>query len=75
VTLPWRLVFADPPYRSDLAARAVLAIPAAALAPEAVIVIEHDRRKATPETLGSLLRTDHRRYGDTLVSFYTASTR
>jgi 16S rRNA (guanine966-N2)-methyltransferase len=73
--IPWRLVFADPPYRSDLAARAVLAIPAACLAPDAVIVIEHDRRNAPPEVLGSLLRTDHRRYGDTLVSFYTASSR
>lgn len=73
--VPWRLVFADPPYRSDLAARAVLAIPAACLAPDAVIVIEHDRRNAPPEALGSLLRTDHRRYGDTLVSFYTASSR
>jgi 16S rRNA (guanine(966)-N(2))-methyltransferase RsmD len=73
--VPWRLVFADPPYRSDLAARAVLAIPAACLAPDAVIVIEHDRRNAPPEALGSLLRTDQRRYGDTLVSFYTASTR
>jgi len=73
--VPWRLVFADPPYRSDLAARAVLAIPAACLAPDAVIVIEHDRRNVPPEALGSLLRTDQRRYGDTLVSFYTASTR
>ena len=73
--VPWRLVFADPPYRSDLAARAVLAIPAACLAPDAMIVIEHDRRNAPPESLGSLLRTDHRRYGDTLVSFYTASSR
>jgi 16S rRNA G966 N2-methylase RsmD len=40
------------------------------LAPDATIVIEHDRRHAPPETLGSLLRTDQRRYGDTLVSFY-----
>jgi 16S rRNA (guanine966-N2)-methyltransferase len=67
---PWRLVLVDPPYRSDLAARAVLAIPAAHLAPGAQIVIEHDRRNAPPEQLGSLLRTDQRRYGDTFVSFY-----
>ena len=67
---PWRVVFVDPPYRSDLATRAVLALPAAQLAPDAVIVIEHDRRNAPPEALGSLLRTDLRRYGDTLISFY-----
>jgi 16S rRNA (guanine966-N2)-methyltransferase len=65
---PWQLVFVDPPYRSDLATRAVQAL--ANLAPDAVIVIEHDRRNAPPDALGSLLRTDQRRYGDTLVSFY-----
>lgn len=67
---PWRLVFVDPPYRSDLATRAVLAISAEKLAAGAVIVIEHDRHNAPPEALGSLLRTDQRRYGDTLVSFF-----
>ncbi len=67
---PWRLVFVDPPYRSDLATRSVLAIDPAKLAPDAVIVIEHDRHNAPPEALGSLLRTDHRRYGDTMVSFF-----
>ncbi|HEX7843875.1 MAG TPA: 16S rRNA (guanine(966)-N(2))-methyltransferase RsmD [Kofleriaceae bacterium] len=67
---PWRLVFVDPPYRSDLAARAVTALPPGHLAPGAVIVIEHDRHNPPPETLGSLLRTDQRRYGDTLISFF-----
>jgi 16S rRNA (guanine966-N2)-methyltransferase len=67
---PWRLVFVDPPYASDLATRAVLALPAETLAPDAVIVIEHDRRNAPPESLGSLLRTDERRYGDTHIAFY-----
>ncbi len=70
---PWRLVFVDPPYASDLATRAVLALPAASLTTDAVIVIEHDRRNAPPDALGSLLRTDQRRYGDTLISFYEAS--
>lgn len=67
---PWRLVFVDPPYASDLATRAVLAIPPESLAPGAVIVIEHDRRNTPPDALGSLLRTDQRRYGDTMISFY-----
>jgi 16S rRNA (guanine966-N2)-methyltransferase len=67
---PWRLVFVDPPYRSELAARAVLALPSGRLAPDAVVVIEHDRRNAPPDALGTLLRTDLRRYGDTLISFF-----
>jgi 16S rRNA (guanine966-N2)-methyltransferase len=69
---PWALVFIDPPYASDLAARAVLALPTTSLAEKAVIVIEHDRRNPPPEPLGSLLRTDQRRYGDTYISFYEA---
>jgi 16S rRNA (guanine966-N2)-methyltransferase len=68
--VPWRLVFVDPPYRSDLATRAVLAIPRANLAQDVVIVIEHDRHNAPPDALGSLLRTDQRRYGDTMISFF-----
>jgi 16S rRNA (guanine966-N2)-methyltransferase len=71
---PWQLVFVDPPYRSDLALRALQTLARlsvlSVLAPDAVIVIEHDRRNAPPDALGSLLRTDQRRYGDTLVSFY-----
>jgi len=67
---PWQLVFIDPPYRSDLAVRAATALPPAHLAPGAVIVIEHDRHNEPPDPLGSLLRTDLRRYGDTLISFY-----
>ena len=69
---PWQLVLVDPPYASDLAVRAVQAIPRAHLAAGARFVIEHDKRHAPPEALGSLLRTDHRRYGDTLLSFYEA---
>jgi 16S rRNA (guanine966-N2)-methyltransferase len=67
---PWRLVFVDPPYRSDLATRAVAGLPLAHLATDAVIVIEHDRHNLPPDPLGSLLRTDQRRYGDTLISFF-----
>ena len=66
----WDVVFVDPPYASDLAVRAVTAIPAGNLAPTATIVIEHDRRHAPPDAFGSMVRTDERRYGDTLVSFY-----
>ena len=68
--VPWQVVFVDPPYASDLARRAVSALPTGSLAPGARVVIEHDRRGMPPESLGSLLRTDQRRYGDTMVSFF-----
>ena len=70
--VPWRLVFVDPPYRSDLATRAVAALPPDHLAADAVVVIEHDRHNVPPDQVGSLLRTDQRRYGDTLISFFAA---
>ncbi|HEY1557030.1 MAG TPA: 16S rRNA (guanine(966)-N(2))-methyltransferase RsmD [Kofleriaceae bacterium] len=69
--LAWNLVLVDPPYATDLAVRAALAA-APHVAADAVIVIEHDRRHAPPEAIGSLLRTDQRRYGDTWLSFYGA---
>jgi 16S rRNA (guanine966-N2)-methyltransferase len=66
----WRLVLVDPPYASDLGARVLAALPVVRLAPDAVIVVEHDRRHAPPDAVGSLLRTDLRRYGDTMISLY-----
>ena len=66
----WRWIFIDPPYASDLAVRAASAIPAEVMDSTTAVVIEHDRRNAPPEQLGSLLRTDLRRYGDTLISVY-----
>lgn len=66
----WRWVLIDPPYRSDLAVRAAEALPAEVLAEATRVVIEHDRRNPPPEALGTLLRTDLRRYGDTHLSFY-----
>ena len=68
--VPWRVVFVDPPYRSDLATRVLVALPKEHLAAGAVIVIEHDRHNAPPEAVGSLLRNDQRRYGDTLITLY-----
>jgi 16S rRNA (guanine966-N2)-methyltransferase len=71
---PFKLVLVDPPYASDLAVKVVTALPPAHLADGVVIVIEHDRRNAPPDALGSLVRTDERRYGDTLISLYETGT-
>ena len=67
----WTWVFVDPPYASPLAAATLDALGTGdRLAPGAVIVVEHDRRHDPPASAGNLVRTDQRRYGDTLVSFY-----
>jgi len=67
------LVLADPPYAAvagesllkDLDASGVMRAGAR-------LVFEHDRREVLPPRVGALERTDERRFGDTLVSFYVA---
>jgi 16S rRNA (guanine966-N2)-methyltransferase len=71
----FRWVFLDPPYRTDLAARALAVLDAEAgsdrlLERDAVVVVEHDRRNPCDLPRECLVRTDRRRYGDTEVSFY-----
>lgn len=68
-------VFLDPPYQSDVATR-LLAIlgEGRLLAPDACVVVEHDRRNPPDLRHGCLVRTDHRRYGDTELSFYRNQT-
>jgi 16S rRNA (guanine966-N2)-methyltransferase len=72
---PFRWVFIDPPYRTDLAARALDGLAGSALADDAVVVVEHDRRNSPADACGSLLRTDLRRYGDTCLSLYRPAPR
>lgn len=62
------LVFADPPYESDEAGRALRALVAARLlAPGGTVVLERSRRHDLPQVEGLVL-LDERRYGDTVVS-------
>lgn len=65
----YRWVFVDPPYRSDLAV-ATLSLVGESLSDEGVVVVEHDRRNDPGDRHGNLIRTDSRRYGDTVISFY-----
>lgn len=65
-------VFIDPPYKGDLAATVLEILgDGALLAPDAVVIVEHDRRNPPGQRYGSLSRSDQRRYGDTCVSFYS----
>jgi 16S rRNA (guanine966-N2)-methyltransferase len=73
---PFDLLFADPPYAlvtSGEAARALAAIVTSTglLAPDARVVIEHSKNDAPP-TIDTLVLGDSRRYGDTMVSLYSA---
>jgi 16S rRNA (guanine966-N2)-methyltransferase len=64
------LVFMDPPYETDCVVRALGALIASgALAPGALIVIEHSAREPLDFPVGQVAVTDQRRFGKTLVTF------
>lgn len=68
-------VFVDPPYASDEAERTMSALAnCGALAPGAVVIVEHDKRNVPPDAAGDLHLVDRRYYGDTGVSFFRRAT-
>jgi 16S rRNA (guanine966-N2)-methyltransferase len=70
---PFHWVFVDPPYAGDQAERVLAALggaQAALLGPDAMVIVEHDQRRAPADRHGVLERRDLRRWGDTAVSFY-----
>lgn len=70
---PYDLVFADPPYRSDLGGRALASAREGGwLAPGAIIVLEQEADDAVPQA-DWLEIADQRRYGDTLVTIFRLS--
>jgi 16S rRNA (guanine966-N2)-methyltransferase len=72
---PFVWVFIDPPYATSEAERALSGLAGSdVLAPGAVIVVEHDKRRLPPDAAGDLKLVDRRFYGDTGVSFYRQAT-
>jgi len=69
--LAFEVVFVDPPYAGDLAARAIEAVfDRGLLAPEGIAVVEHDKRR--PFSCASALRVAaEKTYGDTALTYLT----
>lgn len=66
------LIFADPPYRRQLAAALVPALASAQLlADDGRIVIEHDRQEELPLRSANIGQIRAVRYGDTVLTFYS----
>lgn len=65
------LVFSDPPYELKAGKQVLEALSRGVLSPGGRAIIEHDRREVLPEAVDGVVRTDERRFGDTLVSFYS----
>ncbi|MDE3095287.1 MAG: RsmD family RNA methyltransferase [Chloroflexota bacterium] len=68
---PYTLVLADPPYYDTGAIAAVEAMAGPPhIAEGSVLVLEHHRRTAAPDALGTMALYRRRRHGDTVVSIY-----
>jgi 16S rRNA (guanine(966)-N(2))-methyltransferase RsmD len=68
---PFDIVFVDPPYEgADLPAIAEAAVSAAA--PAGIVIVEHSRRRPSPEDAGTFTRVRLLTAGDSALSFYTA---
>lgn len=68
------LIFADPPYKSDLSAKILELVERhQLLAPEGLLVIEHLKSSTPAESCGKLKRSSIRTYGQTSLSFYSFS--
>ena len=71
---PFELIFADPPYAARVVESVLDQVAGAKLlAPGGQVVVEHDKRESAPEAHAGFQRVDQRRFGDTLVSFFTAA--
>lgn len=66
------ILFLDPPFGDERAYIAVLEKIAAGalLAPEGVVVAQHDARMALPEHVGTLIRARVQRVGDNALTFF-----
>lgn len=70
----FNLIFLDPPYERGLAGSTLARLARRPLwASEAVIVVEHSRTEKLAAAYDTLVHLEHRQYGGTVVSFYTAS--
>lgn len=68
---PFDLVFADPPYAGDLAARARAALAGGGLlAAGARLVVQHFAKSPLTTSAGALRAVETRRFGETALTFF-----
>jgi 16S rRNA (guanine966-N2)-methyltransferase len=69
---PYTLIFIDPPYATRVEELFARLAASGMLAPETIVVYEHDRRVTPPMRCGELALTLSRTYGDSTISLYHA---
>jgi 16S rRNA (guanine(966)-N(2))-methyltransferase RsmD len=69
----FEIVFLDPPYATDLAARTLEALGAGGVvAPGAIVVAQHATKRAPSPDVGVLKAFRTRRFGETTLTFFRA---
>ena len=65
------LIFADPPYQTDLSGKILHSLDnSVVLSQKVLVIIEEKKDIRLPAELNKLVREDTRRYGDTVFAFY-----
>jgi len=64
------IIFVDPPYSKGIEIR-VLENVKNILSDKGIVIIETDQTDITPEEINGLVKYDSRKYGRTIISFYT----
>lgn len=65
------ILFIDPPYRGDMAKKALkLLLAYDIVQPTSTVIIQHDKREVLPEDTGRLQLCRERKFGNTIMSIY-----
>lgn len=68
----FNIIYMDPPYNMKNICELLLKIADNKLLDrEGVLLVEHDKNKKLDEQINDLIKTKHKRYGDTYISYYT----
>jgi len=64
-------IFIDPPYRENISKNILKEIDRDILKENGLLTVEHSKRVEYPDIAGKLYLTKRRRFGDTILSFYS----
>ncbi|MBS1242785.1 MAG: methyltransferase [Nitrospirae bacterium] len=67
---PYDIVFLDPPYTMEMLPLLQLVSGSGLLKPGGIVIAEHFKKQASPETAGTLALYREAKYGDTVLAFY-----
>ena len=69
-TLPFDIVFLDPPYLAGAQAALTALFTNGLISPNGIVTVEHDWNNPPTETAGLFRQIDRRKYGSTGISFF-----